>query len=99
MPAAADLAPVYLDYAATTPVDPRVAATMAGYLTTDGIFGNAASVTHAYGREAARQVGELIAKRALGAGIRKVIFDRNGFLYHGRVQTLADAAREAGLEF
>ena len=50
-------------------------------------------------RDAAKQVGQLIARRALDAGIRKVVFDRNGFLYHGRVQSLADAAREAGLEF
>ena len=54
---------------------------------------------HTGNREAAKQVGALIAKRALDAGIRKVVFDRNGFLYHGRVQTLAEAAREAGLEF
>jgi large subunit ribosomal protein L18 len=50
-------------------------------------------------RDAAKQVGQLIARRALDAGIKKVVFDRNGFLYHGRVQTLAEAAREAGLEF
>jgi len=46
-------APIYLDYAATTPVDPRVAAVMAAYLTPQGVFGNAASASHAYGREAA----------------------------------------------
>lgn len=44
-------------------------------------------------------VGELIAKRALEAGITQVVFDRGGYLYHGRVQALADAAREAGLKF
>jgi large subunit ribosomal protein L18 len=49
--------------------------------------------------EAARKVGELIARRAQAAGIKKVVFDRGGYLYHGRVQALADAAREAGLEF
>lgn len=49
--------------------------------------------------EAARQVGALIAKRAKEKGIDKVVFDRGGYLYHGRVQALADAAREAGLEF
>jgi large subunit ribosomal protein L18 len=49
--------------------------------------------------EAARKVGELIAKRAKENGIEKVVFDRGGYLYHGRVQALADAAREAGLEF
>lgn len=44
-------------------------------------------------------VGEFIAKRAVEKGIKKVIFDRNGFLYHGRVKTLAEAARQHGLEF
>ncbi|MGB9867169.1 MAG: 50S ribosomal protein L18 [Bacillota bacterium] len=49
--------------------------------------------------EAAKKVGELIAKRALEKGITKVVFDRGGYLYHGRVKALADAARAAGLEF
>jgi len=49
--------------------------------------------------EAARKVGKLIAERAKEKGISKVVFDRGGYLYHGRVQALADAAREAGLEF
>jgi len=49
--------------------------------------------------ETARQIGELIAKRALGKGIKKVVFDRSGYLYHGIIKALADAAREAGLEF
>ena len=49
--------------------------------------------------EAARQIGELIAKRAKANGVSNVVFDRGGYLYHGRVQALADAAREAGLEF
>jgi large subunit ribosomal protein L18 len=44
-------------------------------------------------------VGEFIAKRAAGKGIKRVIFDRNGFLYHGRVKALAEAARQHGLEF
>ena len=48
---------------------------------------------------AAKAVGELIAKRALEKGITSVIFDRGGFLYHGKIQALADAAREAGLQF
>jgi len=48
---------------------------------------------------AAQLVGELVARRALERGIKKVVFDRNGFLYHGRVKAVADAAREAGLEF
>lgn len=50
-------------------------------------------------RDAAREVGSLVAKKAIDAGIKQVVFDRNGFLYHGRVRTLAEAAREAGLEF
>jgi large subunit ribosomal protein L18 len=49
--------------------------------------------------EAAKLVGELVAKRALDAGIKQVAFDRSGFNYHGRVKALADAARESGLEF
>jgi large subunit ribosomal protein L18 len=49
--------------------------------------------------EAAKEVGKLIAKRALEAGIRSVAFDRSGFLFHGRIKALADAARETGLEF
>jgi|ERR1039458_20406 large subunit ribosomal protein L18 len=48
---------------------------------------------------AAKEVGKLIAERAKEKGIKKVVFDRGGYLYHGRVKALADAAREAGLEF
>jgi len=50
-------------------------------------------------RDAAAAVGRLIAERAKAAGITKVAFDRSGFKYHGRVQALAEAAREAGLQF
>jgi large subunit ribosomal protein L18 len=49
--------------------------------------------------EAAKKVGDLVAKRALEKGLSAVVFDRGGYLYHGRVQALADAAREAGLQF
>ena len=49
--------------------------------------------------EKSAKVGELIAKKALAAGIEAVVFDRNGFLYHGRVKELAEAARNAGLKF
>lgn len=49
--------------------------------------------------EAAQKVGLLIAERAKAAGVTKVAFDRSGFQYHGRIQALADAAREGGLEF
>lgn len=47
----------------------------------------------------AKEIGKLIAQRAKEKGITKVVFDRGGYLYHGRVKALADAAREAGLEF
>lgn len=56
----------------------------------DGASGNA---------EEARKVGQLVAERAKAAGIEQVVFDRGGFRYQGRVAALADAAREAGLEF
>ena len=48
---------------------------------------------------AAAYLGQVIAKRALDAGIKEVVFDRGGFIYQGKIQALADAAREAGLEF
>jgi large subunit ribosomal protein L18 len=48
---------------------------------------------------AAKGVGKLVAERAQEKGIKKVVFDRGGYLYHGRIKALADAAREAGLEF
>ncbi len=49
--------------------------------------------------EQAKRVGKLIAKKAKEAGIETVVFDRNGYLYHGRIKTLAEAAREEGLKF
>ena len=49
--------------------------------------------------EAARMIGKMIAERGLAAGVKRVVFDRGGYLYHGRIKALADAAREAGLEF
>lgn len=50
-------------------------------------------------KEQAAKVGELIAKKALEAGITTVVFDRNGYLYHGRIKEVADAARNGGLKF
>ena len=47
----------------------------------------------------AKEIGKLIAERALAQGLKKVVFDRGGYLYHGRIKALAEAAREAGLEF
>ena len=52
-----------------------------------------------YGYAAAEVIGKLVAERAVKAGIKEVVFDRGGYLYHGRVKALADAARTAGLSF
>lgn len=49
--------------------------------------------------DAAKFVGELVARRAVEKGIKEVVFDRGGYIYHGKIQALADAAREAGLQF
>jgi large subunit ribosomal protein L18 len=49
--------------------------------------------------DAAKAVGKLVAERALAKGVKRVVFDRGGYLYHGRVKALADAAREGGLQF
>jgi large subunit ribosomal protein L18 len=58
-----------------------------------------ADVSEATKSDAAKKVGVAIAKLLLSQGIDKIVFDRNGYLYHGRVRALADAAREAGLKF
>jgi large subunit ribosomal protein L18 len=50
-------------------------------------------------KAAAQAVGRLVAERAVKAGVKTVVFDRGGYIYHGRVKALADAAREAGLSF
>lgn len=57
------------------------------------------NLEHTHNKEAAEKVGEMIAKRALDAGIENVVFDRGGFIYHGRVQAMAEGARKAGLKF
>ncbi len=49
--------------------------------------------------EAAKKIGELVARRAIEAGIGEVVFDRGGYMYHGRIKALADGAREGGLKF
>lgn len=56
-------------------------------------------VPHGNTVAAAQEIGKLVAQRARELGVTRVVFDRGGYLYHGRVQALADAAREAGLEF
>jgi large subunit ribosomal protein L18 len=76
-------------------IDDRIGRTLAAAATTEkdlraGSTGN---------KDAATAVGRLVAERAKAAGVTKVTFDRGGFLYHGRVAAVADAARQAGLEF
>ena len=57
------------------------------------------NISNGGNKEAAKQVGKLIAARALEKGIDKVVFDRGGYIYHGRVKELSEGAREAGLKF
>lgn len=57
------------------------------------------SITEGSKMEQAQAVGKLVAERALEKGLKTVVFDRGGYIYHGRVKSLAEAAREAGLEF
>ncbi len=76
-------------------IDDRAGITLAAASTLDVDLRAAATGNAA----AAAKVGALVAERAKAAGIDRVVFDRGGFLYHGRVAALADAAREAGLEF
>ena len=57
------------------------------------------SVSHGGNKAAAKMVGQMIAKKAVEKGITEVVFDRGGYLYHGRIQELAEGAREAGLKF
>ena len=57
------------------------------------------AVNHTGNKEAAKLVGHLVAKKAVEKGITEVVFDRGGYLYHGRIKELAEAAREAGLKF
>lgn len=79
-------------------VDDTTARTLASASSlTKGFRSNAQS--RGGNKAGAAVVGELIAKQAAERGIKTVVFDRNGFLYHGRIKTLADAARQHGLEF
>lgn len=57
------------------------------------------AVNYSGNKEAAKKVGEAVAKKAIEKGITEVVFDRGGYIYHGRVQELAEGAREAGLKF
>jgi large subunit ribosomal protein L18 len=57
------------------------------------------AVNHTGNKEAAKLVGEMVAKKAVEKGITEVVFDRGGYIYHGRIKELAEGAREAGLKF
>jgi len=76
-------------------IDDRAGATVAvaSSIEKDG------KIAKAYNVEAAKEVGKKIAERAIAKGVKEVVFDRGGYIYHGRVKALADAAREGGLEF
>jgi large subunit ribosomal protein L18 len=76
-------------------IDDAKAATLASASSAEKDSG----IAKGYNVEAAGQVGKKIAERSLAAGIRQVVFDRGGYIYHGRVKALAEAAREGGLEF
>ena len=76
-------------------IDDTAGKTLASASTLDKDFKGKANAT----REGAAAVGKAIAERAKKAGVSAVVFDRGGFLFHGRVKALADAAREGGLEF
>lgn len=78
-------------------IDDQTGTTLAAASTMDKEVG--ADLSYGGNIEAAKLVGAAIAKRALEKGIKKVVFDRGGYIYHGRVAALAEAAREAGLEF
>ncbi len=78
-------------------IDDRSGVTVAAASTLDkGLRGSLKTGADA---DAAVAVGKLIAERALAAGIKQVVFDRGGYIYHGRIKALADAAREGGLDF
>ncbi len=76
-------------------IDDTVGKTLVAASSTESTF----EKTEGGNVEAAKKVGALIAERALAQGISEVVFDRGGYLYHGRVLDLAEAAREAGLKF
>src|SRR5262245_17011720 len=77
-------------------IDDRAGRTLAAASTYESDLRGSGSTSN---KDAAAQVGRLVAERAQAAGVSKVVFDRGGFLYHGRVAAVAQAARDAGLEF
>ncbi len=80
-------------------IDDEQAATLATASTNEKGEKGEKQVGKTYNVEAATTVGKKIAERAIAAGVKQVVFDRGGYIYHGRVKALADAAREGGLEF
>ncbi|GBE03966.1 MAG TPA: 50S ribosomal protein L18 [Nitrospirae bacterium] len=78
-------------------IDDNTGVTLAAASTADKEFKSAVKIGSNI--EAAKTVGTAIAKKAIGKGVTKVIFDRGGYIYHGRVKALAEAAREGGLKF
>jgi large subunit ribosomal protein L18 len=76
-------------------VDDRAGATLAAASTNE----KEEKPAKTWNLDAARNVGKKIAERALARGVKQVVFDRGGYIYHGRVKALAEAAREGGLEF
>jgi large subunit ribosomal protein L18 len=78
-------------------IDDKKGATLAAASSLDeGLKGK---VKNGANKDAATEVGKLIAERAIAAGVKEVVFDRGGYMYHGRVEALATAAREGGLSF
>ena len=63
------------------------------------VFAGSKGITEGTKTEVAKKVGQAVAEKCAAAGITEVVFDRNGYLYHGRVQALAEGAREGGLKF
>lgn len=78
-------------------IDDQKGITLAAASSLDSEIGS--DITNGGNTEAAQKVGALIAKKAKSAGVEEVVFDRGGYLYHGRIKALADAAREEGLQF
>ena len=78
-------------------IDDRVGSTLVTASSVEGAFKEQPKFASKVA--AATFIGKLVAKRALEKGIKKVVFDRNGFLYHGRIKAVSDGAREAGLDF